>query len=294
MCMYLYYMYMYVASIMVKSLLLPRTITFYHILAKVLVVKGNLPAARKLLSQAGELFDPTITPSSSIDAYHKVLQSSPTHFQLCTDLLMAMVRLGGEEEEGGGGAAPTLTLLQDLPHLLTTCASSLDQKVSQLCGPRSSPKLPWFSRSSAYLCAELEASLLQAWALSRGGEAAKCLSLCRHAFAGPAKKLSLCTNPRYRELVAHMYTTAGACVVVAKETKAKGRLTKQEDAVEYFLMAFQLCFPYSSALLLRDTCLWLSSSMAEGSPLLASHFLSLGMQLTLTHQAVYSIGQKLR
>ena len=140
---------------------------------------------------------------------------------------------------------------------------------------------------------ELEVSLLQARAFSRAGDLGKCLGVCRQAF-GQLKRQGQRTDPRCWQLGAHLYVVAGACVVAAKETKAKVKLTKQDDAREYFLMAFQLCFPFSSALLLRETCLWLSSCMAEASPLLAGHFLSLGMQLTLTHQAVYSIGQKLR
>ncbi|KAL5475210.1 hypothetical protein EMCRGX_G027283 [Ephydatia muelleri] len=132
----------------------------------------------------------------------------------------------------------------------------------------------------------------KAQAFSRAGDPGKCLGVCRQAF-GQLKRQGQSTDPRCWQLGAHLYVVAGACVVAAKGTKAKVKLTKQDDAGEYFLMAFQLCFPFSSVLLLRETCLWLSSCMAEDSPLLAGHFLSLGMQLTLTHQAVYSIGQKL-
>ena len=144
-----------------------------------------------------------------------------------------------------------------------------------------------------YLCVCGLLSLLQARAFSRAGDPGKCLGVCRQAF-GQLKRQGQSTDPRCWQLGAHLYVVAGACVVAAKGTKAKVKLTKQDDAGEYFLMALQLCFPFSSVLLLRETCLWLSSCMAEASPLLAGHFLSLGMQLTLTHQAVYRIGQKLR
>eukprot|EP00731_Ephydatia_muelleri_P003003 Em0001g3003a len=133
----------------------------------------------------------------------------------------------------------------------------------------------------------------QARAFSRAGDPGKCLGVCKQAF-GQLKRQGQSMDPRCWQLGAHLYVVVGACVVAAKGTKTKVKLTKQDDAGEYFLMAFQLCFPFSSVLLLKETCLWLSSCMAEALPLLAGHFLSLGMQLTLTHQAVYSIGQKLR
>eukprot|EP00731_Ephydatia_muelleri_P013021 Em0007g331a len=272
------------------------TITFYLILAKVLVVKGNLPTARSFLCQAGQLFDPSLSPHSPSEAFHKVVQSSPAHLQQCVDLLTAVLHLAeeeGEEEVGGASLPPPLVTPQDLLHLISTCSPALDQRLLQLCGGRVSPKLPWFSTTPSCMGVELEVSLLQARAFSRAGDPGKCLGVCRQAF-GQLKRQGQRTDPRCWQLGAHLYVVAGACVVAAKETKTKVKLTKQDDAREYFLMAFQLCFPFSSALLLRETCLWLSSCMAEASPLLAGHFLSLGMQLTLTHQAVYSIGQKLR
>ena len=293
-----------VRTMMVSFSSLIRAVTFYLILAEVSVVKGNLPVARRLICQAGQLFDPAISPNSSIDAYLKVIQSCPTHFQLCIDLLMATLRLGEAESEVGGSAPPPppppppVPLPQDVPRLLAGCASALDPALSRLCsggdGDATRQGLPWFSSTQAHLCAELEGSLLQARAHRRAGEVAKCLTLCRQCLAHVKKQAGRCVAPAYREHAARLYVAAGTCVEFVRETKAKVKLTKQDDAVEYFLMAFQLCFPCSSVLLLRETCLSLGSSVPEASPLLAGHFLSLGMQLTLTCQAMYSIGHKLR
>lgn len=263
-----------------------------------MVIKGNLPVARCFLCQAGQLFDPLLSPNSPAEVFHRVAQSCPTHLKQCTDFLSAVMHLREEEEQDVGGATPPLVTPQDLLHLSTTTSSSLDSKLSQLCGDKAAPslKLPCqFSIASpSHVRVELEVALLQARAFSRAGDAGKCLGMCRQTFGQLKKEAHRRADPGYWLLAARLYATAGACVVVAKETKARVKLTKQDDAMGYFLMAFQLCFPFSSVLLLRETCLWLGSCMAETTPLLAAHFLSFGMQLTLTHQAVYSIGQKLR
>lgn len=64
--------------------------------------------------------------------------------------------------------------------------------------------------------------------------------------------------------------------------------------VEHFLTAYQLCFPTMPAFLLRDTSRWLTLLLSGNSPDVASHFLALSMNVTLTHQTIYSLGKKIK
>lgn len=65
-----------------------------------------------------------------------------------------------------------------------------------------------------------------------------------------------------------------------------------EDCVKEFLTSYQLCFPATPTILLRDTCLWLA--LLLGNPDHAHHFLSLSQHISLTHQTALSLGKKLR
>lgn len=75
--------------------------------------------------------------------------------------------------------------------------------------------------------------------------------------------------------------------------QAQGRKSHLlEQCVEHFVMSYQLCFPATPTILLRETCLWLGLLLA--TPNHAHHFLSLSQHISLAHEAVLSLGKKLR
>jgi len=65
-----------------------------------------------------------------------------------------------------------------------------------------------------------------------------------------------------------------------------------DSCVEHFLASYQLCYPATPTVLLRETCLWLSLLVARSDHF--HHFLSLSQHLSLAQEAVVSLGKKLR
>ena len=64
------------------------------------------------------------------------------------------------------------------------------------------------------------------------------------------------------------------------------------DCVKEFLVSYQLCYPATPTILLRDTCLWLALLLTQHDH--AHHFLSLSQQLSFTNQTFHALGKKIR
>lgn len=63
---------------------------------------------------------------------------------------------------------------------------------------------------------------------------------------------------------------------------------------EHFFIAYQMCYPSIPAFLLRDISRWLALLLSSDSPDVANHFLALSMNVSLTHQTIYSLGRKIK
>ena len=68
------------------------------------------------------------------------------------------------------------------------------------------------------------------------------------------------------------------------------------QSLEHFLMCYQLCFPNLPSVLMREVCQWVGLLVraAGATQELSAHFINSGINCTLTHQAVYSLGKKIR
>ncbi len=64
------------------------------------------------------------------------------------------------------------------------------------------------------------------------------------------------------------------------------------NCVQEFLTSYQLCYPATPTILLRDTCLWLALLLTQHDH--AHHFLSLSQHLAFTNQTLHAIGRKIR
>ena len=70
-------------------------------------------------------------------------------------------------------------------------------------------------------------------------------------------------------------------------------------SLNHFLTCYQLCFPNLPAVITREVCQWVGLLVRGGAvgmatEEMAGHFLNSGINCTLTHQAVYSLGKKIR
>ena len=68
------------------------------------------------------------------------------------------------------------------------------------------------------------------------------------------------------------------------------------SALEHFVTCYQLCFPTLPAILTREVCQWVGLLVrgVGGAEEVVAHFVNAGMNCTLTHQTVYSLGKKIR
>ena len=259
----------------------------------------------------------------SISTPPRCKQQEPLHHPttcmctLCTNpvtllQLTTLLRLWGDlwrEEVGGVMGCPeeAVTLLTDAVELVEECSVKCDMVLQSIS---SRPKTLRFTGSSAYFFILLQLSVSQAQTQLQLDNASKALKICEQA----TKRLSAARIPtssrEFANLYAWLHLTMGVTLVQdVDESKvkrrgrgAKGKKRKHgeagrepiEKSLSHFLMSYQLCYPTASSLLLRDTCQWLCVSLSSTHANLAHHFLSLSSQVTLSHQAVYTVGKKWR
>ena len=236
---------------------------------------------------------------------------------LCTNpvtllQLTTLLRLWSDlcrEEVGEVKGCPeeAVTLLSDAVELVEECSVKCNTVLQSIS---SRPKMLRFTGSSAYIFILLQLSLSQAQIQLQLDNASKALRICEQAIKRLSAAHIQTSSPEFAKLCAWLHLTMGVALVQdCDESKGKrrGRVAKGkkkrhgeasrepiEKSLSHFLMSYQLCYPTASSLLLRDTCQWLCFSLSSTHVHLAHHFLSLSSQVTLSHQAVYTVGKKWR
>ena len=110
-------------------------------------------------------------------------------------------------------------------------------------------------------------------------------------------------KPRSRARSTRKTATRKQRSTTSKATSSKKGLdcnnTPFSLALEHFLTCYQLCFPSLPAVMTREVCQWVGLLLrgcgnVGGVEEMVAHFVSTGMNCTLTHQAVYCLGKKMR
>lgn len=101
-------------------------------------------------------------------------------------------------------------------------------------------------------------------------------------------------------------TTRRTRNTTAKSSSASKESSRREAtenlfslALKHFITCYQLCFPSLPAILTREVCQWVGLLVRGwrgegGGAEIAVHFINAGINCTLTHQAIYCLGKKIR
>ena len=118
----------------------------------------------------------------------------------------------------------------------------------------------------------------------------------QHGKDVPEEEILVTRRPR-RSRKAISKSKPGSTTQIQPSSKSKLPVQLSQAAmkvVEHFFIAYQMCYPSMPALLLRDITRWLALLLSGDSSDIASHFLALSMNITHTHQTVYSLGKKIK
>ena len=169
--------------------------------------------------------------------------------------------------------------------------------------------------STAYISLILQLQTHQSQAHLQLNSPEKSLGVCREALSAIQSTGILTSGPAISHALAELHYTMGEACLGEMDSQHPG-VTEMlwesfrdcgknflssgvipdviSRALSNFLMSYQYCYPTVPSLLLRDICLWLCVCLSPFHTELASHYLLLSTQMTLSHQAVYAIGKKIR
>ncbi len=181
-----------------------------------------------------------------------------------------------------------------------------DSKSTQRIGKRASStsveKTGQNSRPNRRARQSVESSAKNTTAARRGGRTRTAVSGIEEMRKGSTRKSTEATvrpadGSSSVSLAAHTSPVDTGCSSLASVSLRDVILTIPPSifrALAYFLSSFQFSYPTAPSILLRETCHWLCVMLSPFLPWLSAHFFILGTQPTLSHQAVYSMGKKLK